>query len=60
MEFHQSHRIKDIEIHYHSEALYGNEVQLYIDRDLENTLDYSMHRIEDDKIICRVKTHWIK
>jgi len=60
LEHHQNNRIKEIEVIYSSEALYGQKLKLQRKQHDDLSIDFTIIRTIDNKSVCRGKTSWIK
>ncbi len=58
LDFHHSHQLSEIQINYLSEAIYRDEIAVYLERVGNLSYRCSIKRVPDDKELCRAQTEW--
>jgi len=58
LDFHRSHQLHEFEIHFQSETLYGDLIELRQDEDDGTHFVHSLIRKSDHKEICRARSAW--
>ena len=58
LDFHRSHQLHEFEIHFQSETLYGDLIELRQDHLNGKNIVHSLIRKSDQKEICRARSAW--
>lgn len=58
LDFHKSHQLREFEIHFQSESLFADQVELKQDRFGVANFVHSLIRKSDQKEICRARSFW--
>ena len=60
LDFHKTHQLKEIEINYMTEAVYGDSISASINEIKSNIFSHYLLSSEDERELCRAKTTWQK
>ncbi len=59
-DFHKNHQLKEIEINYIAEAIYGDSISASLNETKNKNFSHCLLRSEDERELCRAKTYWQK
>ena len=60
LDFHKAHQLKELEINYMAEAVYGDSISASISETRIKIFSHCLFRSEDERELCRSKNSWQK